>query len=61
MILYRSTKGNFVQQDDKNYPVDETSIDALVANEDLHGYLSAVIAKSRPTDQFDDAVLLAPI
>lgn len=61
MILYRSTKGNFVQQDDKNYPVDETSIDALVAHKDLHGYLAAVIAKSRATDAFDDAVLLAPI
>ena len=61
MILYRTTDGIFVQQDGRYYPVDETSIDTLVAREDLHGYLSSVIAKGSSTDQFDQATLQAPI
>lgn len=61
MILYRTTNGIFVQQDERYYRVDGASIDTLVAHEDLHGFLSSVIAMERPTDQFDEATLQAPI
>ncbi|MEO6982426.1 MAG: fumarylacetoacetate hydrolase family protein [Edaphobacter sp.] len=61
MILYRTTHGIFVQKDDSYYRVEETSIDTLVAHDDLHGYLSSIIAKVNPVDQFDQTTLLAPI
>jgi 2-dehydro-3-deoxy-D-arabinonate dehydratase len=61
LILYRTTIGLFIQQDGSYYRVDETSIDTLVAHEDLHGYLSNVVAKGSPTTQFEQSTLRAPI
>jgi 2-dehydro-3-deoxy-D-arabinonate dehydratase len=61
VILYRAAAGNFVEQNSKHYRLDETSIDALVAHDDLHGYLSSVIAGGKATEQFNGASLEAPI
>ncbi len=61
MILYRTKSGIFLGQADRYYTVNETSIDALVSHDDLHGYLTAIVTTSQPTDQFDPAALLAPI
>ena len=61
MILYRTLDGIFVEEHGKYYGIDETSLDALVCHDDLHGYLSSVVAGATPTDQFDAKNLLAPI
>jgi 2-dehydro-3-deoxy-D-arabinonate dehydratase len=61
LILYQTTNGIFIQQDANYYRIGETSIDTLVAHEDLHSYLSNVIAKNSPTTQFDRSTLKAPI
>ena len=61
MILYRTLDGIFVEQHGKYYSIDETSFDTLVCQDDLHGYLSAVVAGTTPTNQFDAKNLLAPI
>jgi 2-dehydro-3-deoxy-D-arabinonate dehydratase len=61
VILYRAAEGNFVEQDGNHYRLDETSIDALVVHHDLYTYLSSIIAKGDPTDQFRNAHIEAPI
>ncbi len=61
MILYRTVDELFVEHDGNAYRIEETSIDALIAQEDLHGYLQAIIAKSAPTGAFRQAKLRAPI
>jgi 2-dehydro-3-deoxy-D-arabinonate dehydratase len=61
LILYRTTNGLFLQQADRYYLLGETSIDALVAHEDLHGYLANIVAKGSPTTPFDAPMLRAPI
>ena len=61
MILYRTTSGLFVEHDSQSHRLDESSLDALIAHEDLHAYLSTVIAKSHPASPVSPADLLAPI
>jgi 2-dehydro-3-deoxy-D-arabinonate dehydratase len=61
LILYRTADALFVEQDGKTYRLAETSLDALIAHDDLHGYLSAIIAKSSPTNDLIQAKLEAPI
>lgn len=61
MILYRTTNGIFVEQSDSYYSVPETSIDTLVAREDLQAYLATIIAETAPVAKFDQATLQAPI
>jgi 2-dehydro-3-deoxy-D-arabinonate dehydratase len=61
LILYRTTNGIFVEQGGSYYSVPETSIDALVAHEDLQAYLAAIIAKAAPVNHFDPTTLQAPI
>lgn len=61
MILYRAADELFVEHEGKAYPVEEASLDALLAHDDLHGHLSAIIKKTAPTDQFHHARLQAPI
>jgi 2-dehydro-3-deoxy-D-arabinonate dehydratase len=61
VILYRAAAGNFVEHNSKHYRLDETSIDALVAHDDLYGYLSSVVAAGKTTEQFNGVSLEAPI
>ncbi len=61
MILYRTAQALFVEQDGKAYRLAETSLDALIASDDLHGYLSAQITNSAPTNEPIGEKLLAPI
>jgi 2-dehydro-3-deoxy-D-arabinonate dehydratase len=58
--LYRTNNGPYVEQHGRFYRVPETSWDALVTHEDLHGYLSSVAAGDAPED-FSSAQILAPI
>jgi 2-dehydro-3-deoxy-D-arabinonate dehydratase len=61
LILYRTTDALFVEHDDKLYRLAETSLDKLIAHDDLHSYLSAHIAKSSLTTEPIHAKLEAPI
>jgi 2-dehydro-3-deoxy-D-arabinonate dehydratase len=61
VILYRTTSGLLVEQNGSFHGIDETSLDALVAHDDLYGYLSAIAAKGSATTKFDPSTLLAPI
>jgi 2-dehydro-3-deoxy-D-arabinonate dehydratase len=59
--LYRTTKGFFVEQDGRYYRVTSDSWDALVAHDDLQGYLLSIIQKSEASEDFASARVLAPI
>jgi 2-dehydro-3-deoxy-D-arabinonate dehydratase len=61
LILYRTADALFVVQDGKTYRLAETSLDTLIAHDDLHGHLSAHIANSAPTNETIHPKLAAPI
>jgi 2-dehydro-3-deoxy-D-arabinonate dehydratase len=61
LILYRTADALFVEQEGKAYRLAETSLDALIAHDDLHGHLSAHIAKSTPTNELTHTKLEVPI
>ena len=61
MILYRTTNGILVEQNGSYYRVPETSIDALIAHEDLERHLAATIANANPVNPIDSATLQPPI
>jgi 2-dehydro-3-deoxy-D-arabinonate dehydratase len=61
LILYRTSEALFVEHENKTCRLAETSLDALIGHDDLHGYLSAQIAKSSPTSNLTGAKLEAPI
>jgi 2-dehydro-3-deoxy-D-arabinonate dehydratase len=58
--LYRTKDGWLVEQDGACYEVRE-SLDALLAREDLHGYLSSLIAQNKAVDWQVPLQLEAPI
>lgn len=61
MILYRTTNQLLVEEDGRFYALDETSLDALVALDDLHVHLSSLIAAGTPVDLTAAPNLEAPI
>lgn len=61
MKLYRTTAGNFVEEEGQFYHVDGIAWDGLLALENVADYLSAVIAQEKPSQDFHAAELLAPI
>jgi 2-dehydro-3-deoxy-D-arabinonate dehydratase len=61
LILYRTADALFIERDGKAYRLDETSLDTLIAHDDLHRHLSAHIAKSSPTNDLAHAKLEAPV
>lgn len=61
MILYRTTNGIFVEKGGKYFPVGETSLNVLIAHQNLHNYLESVIAGDPAHEAIDLAKLEAPI
>jgi len=61
LILYRTTNGILVEQNGSYYSVPETSINALIAHEELERYLATTIANANPVSPIDPATLLPPI
>jgi 2-dehydro-3-deoxy-D-arabinonate dehydratase len=59
--LYRTSKGNYVEQDGSFYRVPEPSWDALITHDDLRGYLSSVVAGGDAVSDFASARIEAPI
>lgn len=61
MKLYRTGDGNFMAHEGCSYRVPEHNWDALIAHEDLHGYLVSVAADRNCIAQFAPARILAPL
>ncbi len=61
MRLYRTTDGNFVEENGQHYRVGGLSWDALLAREDLPDFLTNLVAKGPPAEGFQAAHVLAPI
>ncbi|HTY94043.1 MAG TPA: fumarylacetoacetate hydrolase family protein [Steroidobacteraceae bacterium] len=61
MKLYRTSDGPFLEHGDGRYRVPESDWDALLAHQDLYGYLLAVAADARGSEDFSAARILAPI
>ena len=61
MKLYRTDVGCFVEQNGIHYRVPLTSWDALVTQDDLHGYLLSIINNGEPAKDFLLAKIEAPI
>jgi 2-dehydro-3-deoxy-D-arabinonate dehydratase len=59
--LYRTSNGNYVEQDGGYYRVPELSWDALVTREDLYGYLLSIVNGGEEAKDFSSARILAPI
>jgi 2-dehydro-3-deoxy-D-arabinonate dehydratase len=59
--LYRTGSGNFIAHEGRSYHVPEQSWDALIAHNDLHGYLVSLAAGTEPVADFAGAQILAPI
>jgi 2-dehydro-3-deoxy-D-arabinonate dehydratase len=61
LIVYRTAEAFFVRHEDHAYPLEETSLDALISHQDLHAHLIGEIARTPPADHLLHAELLAPI
>ncbi|HEV2703342.1 MAG TPA: fumarylacetoacetate hydrolase family protein [Steroidobacteraceae bacterium] len=61
MKLYRTGDGNCLEHEGQNYRVPEPSWDALIAHQDLYGYLVSVATAAHRIGEFADAKVLAPI
>ena len=61
MKLYRTSNGNYVEQDGSFYRVPEPSWDALITHDDLCGYLSRLVAGGDAVSDFASARIEAPI
>jgi 2-dehydro-3-deoxy-D-arabinonate dehydratase len=59
--LYRTGNGPFVELDGGFYPVPESSWDALITHDDLHGYLESVAQSGKRAADLPAASLEAPI
>jgi 2-dehydro-3-deoxy-D-arabinonate dehydratase len=61
LILYRTAEAFFVKHEEHAYPLEVTSLDALIARPDLHIFLTAAINTTPPADHLLHTPLLAPI
>jgi 2-dehydro-3-deoxy-D-arabinonate dehydratase len=59
--LYRTTSGNFVEENEQHFRVGGPTWDALLAREDLPEFLANCIAKEPPSHEFRVTDILAPI
>jgi len=61
LILYRTAEALFVRHEDHAYPLNESSLDALISHRNLHAHLTAEISRTAPADHLLHVPLLAPI
>jgi 2-dehydro-3-deoxy-D-arabinonate dehydratase len=59
--LFRTGDGNFVEHQDSFYRIPETSWDALITHDDLHGYLLTIAQDGNRAGEFSAASIQAPI
>jgi 2-dehydro-3-deoxy-D-arabinonate dehydratase len=61
LILYRTKDRLIVEEDNKSYRVAEASLDALIGHDDLHGFLTTIVADGKPAEEEALSSLEAPI
>jgi 2-dehydro-3-deoxy-D-arabinonate dehydratase len=61
LILYRTAEALFVHHEDHAYPLQESSLDALISHRNLLAHLTAEISRTAPADHLLHVPLLAPI
>jgi 2-dehydro-3-deoxy-D-arabinonate dehydratase len=61
LILYRTKNELLIGEGNKFYRVAETSLNALLAHNDLHSYLASIVTSEEPTDKDALSSLEAPI
>jgi len=61
MILYRTTDGLLLEESGTYYPIEESSLDALVSLDDLYLHLSLIVATGTATQVSLPFALEAPI
>jgi 2-dehydro-3-deoxy-D-arabinonate dehydratase len=61
LILYRTAEALFIKHEEHAYPLEETSLDALISHRDLDAHVIAAINSTPPADHLLHAPLLAPI
>jgi len=61
MKLYRTSNGQYVEQDGVYFSVPTKSWDALITQDDLHAYLLSVIKEGEAAADFAEAQIEAPI
>jgi 2-dehydro-3-deoxy-D-arabinonate dehydratase len=61
LILYRLQDGLFVESGGSYFNVGESSLDALLTQENLHQHLTSVAATAKPEEYLDLRLLEAPI
>ena len=61
MILYRIKDGFLVEEGGSYYPLNESSLDALVSLDDLYLHLSSIITAGKPIEFISRPQLEAPI
>jgi 2-dehydro-3-deoxy-D-arabinonate dehydratase len=59
--LYRTSKGNCVEDGEQHFRVPETNWDALIAHADLSGYLRSVVEGGKAAADFSASTIEAPI
>ncbi|HZP06689.1 MAG TPA: fumarylacetoacetate hydrolase family protein [Terracidiphilus sp.] len=61
MKLYRTSTGNVIEHEGSYYSVPESSWDALIIHDDLHGYLLSIARSGQRLSDFSNTSLRAPI
>ncbi|MGA7522262.1 MAG: fumarylacetoacetate hydrolase family protein [Acidobacteriaceae bacterium] len=61
MILYRTADGWIVEEDGRFNPLEEKSLDELLAREDLEAYLASRLKAGASEGAVDEKKLLAPV
>ena len=61
MILYRITTGWIVEDQGRYFDLHEETLDALLAEDNLYGYLASLIAECEPLAYLDLSTLQPPI
>jgi 2-dehydro-3-deoxy-D-arabinonate dehydratase len=61
LILYRTREALFVHHEDHAYPLQETSLDTLLALPDLHEHIAETIHHAPPADHLLHTAPLAPV
>jgi 2-dehydro-3-deoxy-D-arabinonate dehydratase len=59
--LYKTGSGNYVEEGGRSFLVPERSWDALIAHDDLQGYLSSVVQDGKTSADFPKEKIEAPI
>ena len=61
MIVYRTSRGWFVERGESYFMLKEASLNTLIQSEDLHAYLASIAATGDAADSLDLSGLEAPI